>query len=94
MELVVFVLAAAMVLGGALGVVTRANPVHAAMSLVLTLFGIAVMFVSHNVRISHPQVAPWTAQLLNLPMHTSVRWLVPSSAPTYLLSKSPPYFFW
>ncbi len=48
MELVVFVLAAAMVLGGALGVVTRANPVHAAMSLVLTLFGIAVMFVSHN----------------------------------------------
>lgn len=48
MELVVFVLAAAMVLGGALGVVTRSNPVHAAMSLVLTLFGIAVMFVSHN----------------------------------------------
>ncbi|MEY3265814.1 MAG: NADH-quinone oxidoreductase subunit [Actinomycetota bacterium] len=37
-----------MVLGGALGVVTRSNPVHAAMSLVLTLFGIAVMFVSHN----------------------------------------------
>ena len=48
MELVVFVLAAAMVLGGALGVVTRSNPVHAAMSLVPTLFGIAVMFVSHN----------------------------------------------
>jgi NADH-quinone oxidoreductase subunit J len=48
MELVVFVLAAAMVLGGALGVITRSNPVHAALSLVLTLFGIAVMFVSHN----------------------------------------------
>lgn len=48
MELFVFVVAAAMVLGGALGVVTRSNPVHAAMSLVLTLFGIAVMFVSHN----------------------------------------------
>lgn len=48
MELVVFVLAAAMVLGGALGVITRSNPVHAALSLVLTLFGIAVMFVSHD----------------------------------------------
>lgn len=48
MELFVFVVAAAMVLGGALGVVTRSNPVHAAMSLVLTLFGIAVMFVSHD----------------------------------------------
>lgn len=48
MELLVFVLAAAMVLSGALGVITRSNPVHAALSLVLTLFGIAVMFVSHN----------------------------------------------
>lgn len=48
MELLVFVLAAAMVLAGALGVITRSNPVHAALSLVLTLFGIAVMFVSHN----------------------------------------------
>ncbi len=48
MELLVFVLSAAMVLGGALGVVTRNNPVHAALSLVLTLFGIAVMFISHD----------------------------------------------
>lgn len=48
MELFVFVAAATMVLVGALGVVTRSNPVHAAMSLVLTLFGIAVMFVAHN----------------------------------------------
>lgn len=48
MELVVFVLAAAMVLGGAIGVITRSNPVHAALSLVLTLFGVAVMFVSHE----------------------------------------------
>lgn len=48
MELVVFVLAAAMVLGGAIGVITRSNPVHAALSLVLTLFGIAVMFVAQN----------------------------------------------
>ncbi|MEI8285809.1 MAG: NADH-quinone oxidoreductase subunit J [Actinomycetes bacterium] len=48
MELIVFVLAAAMVLGGAIGVITRSNPVHAALSLVLTLFGVAVMFVSHE----------------------------------------------
>lgn len=48
MELVVFVLAAAMVLVGALGVILRSNPVHAALSLVLTLFGIAVMFVAQE----------------------------------------------
>ena len=46
MELVVFVIASAMVLAGALGVVLRSNPVHAALSLVLTLFGIAVHFVA------------------------------------------------
>jgi NADH-quinone oxidoreductase subunit J len=46
MELVVFVLASAMVLGGALGVVLMSNPVHAALSLVLTLFGVAVHFVA------------------------------------------------
>jgi len=46
MELLVFVLASAMVIVGALGVVLRSNPVHAALSLVLTLFGIAVHFVS------------------------------------------------
>jgi NADH-quinone oxidoreductase subunit J len=45
-ELLVFVLASAMVLIGAIGVVTRSNPVHAALSLVLTLFGIAVHFVA------------------------------------------------
>jgi NADH-quinone oxidoreductase subunit J len=48
MELVVFVLAGAICLGGALGVVTSANPVHAALSLVATLFGIAVLFVAQE----------------------------------------------
>lgn len=48
MELVVFVLAAAMVLVGAIGVIVRSNPVHAALSLVLTLFGIAVLFVAQE----------------------------------------------
>ena len=46
MEMVVFVIATIMVLAGAIGVVTRSNPVHAALSLVLTLFGIAVHFVA------------------------------------------------
>jgi NADH-quinone oxidoreductase subunit J len=48
MELFVFICSAAMVIAGALGVVLRSNPVHAALSLVLTLFGIAVMFVSQQ----------------------------------------------
>jgi len=45
-DMVVFVLASAMVLAGAVGVIVRANPVHAALSLVLTLFGVAVHFVA------------------------------------------------
>jgi NADH-quinone oxidoreductase subunit J len=46
MEMVVFILASAMVLAGAVGVIGYANPVHAALSLVLTLFGVAVHFVA------------------------------------------------
>jgi len=46
MELIVFLVAAVMVIGGALGVVAMRNPVYAALSLVLTLFGVAVHFVS------------------------------------------------
>ena len=48
MELVVFVVASAMVIGGALGVILRRHPVHAALSLVLTLFGVAVHFVAQQ----------------------------------------------
>ena len=46
MELLVFILASAMVIAGALGVVLRSHPVHAALSLILTLFGVAVHFVA------------------------------------------------
>jgi len=46
MELLVFILASAMVLVGAIGVITRSHPVHAALSLILTLFGVAVHFVA------------------------------------------------
>ena len=44
-EVLVFVACAAVVLGGAIGVVASSNPVHSALSLVATLFGIAVLFV-------------------------------------------------
>ena len=50
MALVVFIAAAVMVLGGALGVILRPNPVHAALSLILTLFGIAVLFVAQDAQ--------------------------------------------
>jgi NADH-quinone oxidoreductase subunit J len=48
-ELVVFVIAGAICIGGALGVVLNRNPVHAALSLVATLFGVAVLFVAQEV---------------------------------------------
>jgi NADH-quinone oxidoreductase subunit J len=42
----VFAVAAAIVLAGAIGVVVARNPVHSALMLVMTLFGIAVLFVN------------------------------------------------
>jgi NADH-quinone oxidoreductase subunit J len=47
-ELFVFFAAGAICLGGALGVVLNRNPVHAALSLVATLFGIAVLFIAQE----------------------------------------------
>jgi NADH-quinone oxidoreductase subunit J len=47
-ELVVFVVAGGICLGGAVGVVLNSNPVHAALSLVATLFGIAVLFIAQE----------------------------------------------
>ena len=46
MELLVFIVASMMVIGGAIGVIIYRHPVHAALSLVLTLFGVAVHFVA------------------------------------------------
>ena len=48
MQLVVFICAGLMILAGAIGVITRSHPVHAALSLILTLFGVAVMYVSQE----------------------------------------------
>jgi NADH-quinone oxidoreductase subunit J len=47
-DFVVFALAAVIVLGGALGVVLSRNAVHAALMLVMTLFGVAVLFVAQE----------------------------------------------
>tara|TARA_B110000014_G_scaffold257837_1_gene243021 strand:- start:548 stop:1285 length:738 start_codon:yes stop_codon:yes gene_type:complete len=46
MEAVTFFIAAAVVLTGACGVVLLKNPVHAALSLVGTLFGVAIHFIN------------------------------------------------
>jgi NADH-quinone oxidoreductase subunit J len=47
-DMAVFVLSAVIILAGALGVVLSRNPVHAALMLVMTLFGVAVLFVAQE----------------------------------------------
>ncbi len=44
----VFTAAAVIVIAGAVGVVLARNPVHSALMLVMTLFGVAVLFVSQE----------------------------------------------
>ncbi len=48
MDWFVFVVAGAAVLAGALGVILARNPVHSALMLVMTLFGVAVLFVAQE----------------------------------------------
>lgn len=43
-----FTVAAVAILAGAFGVILSSNPVHSALMLVMTLFGIAVLFVSQQ----------------------------------------------
>ena len=45
---VVFVTAALLILIGAVGVISVRNPVHAALCLIMTLFGVAVAFVAQS----------------------------------------------
>ena len=47
-EMLTFLLAGAVCLAGALGVVLFRNPVHNALSLVATLFGVAVLFIAQE----------------------------------------------
>ncbi len=45
-EIIVFAVCAAIVLVGAVGVIAARNPVHSALFLIQTLFGMAVLFIS------------------------------------------------
>jgi NADH-quinone oxidoreductase subunit J len=47
-DILVFAASAAVILVGSVGVVTSRNPVHAALSLVMTLFGVAVLFIEQQ----------------------------------------------
>ncbi len=47
-DLLVFVTAAALIVVGALGVISVHNPVHAALSLIVTLFGVALSFLEQS----------------------------------------------
>jgi NADH-quinone oxidoreductase subunit J len=47
-SILVFVTAALLILVGAVGVITLKNPVHSALSLIMTLFGVAVAFVAQG----------------------------------------------
>ena len=47
-DIMTFVICAVIVLSGGIGVVMSRNAVHAALSLVLTLFGIAVLFIEQH----------------------------------------------
>lgn len=47
-SVLVFVTAALLILVGAIGVISMKNPVHAALSLIMTLFGVAIAFVAQS----------------------------------------------
>ncbi len=47
-DTIVFVVGAIVIIAGALGVILSRNPVHSALMLIMTLFGIAVLFVAQE----------------------------------------------
>jgi NADH-quinone oxidoreductase subunit J len=66
-ELIVFVIAGAIVLAGAAGVIVSRNPVHAALSLVASLFGMAVLFVAQEAHLlAAVQVIVYTGAIVVL----------------------------
>jgi NADH-quinone oxidoreductase subunit J len=67
MHTTVFAISALIVLLGALGVVFSRNPVHSALSLVATFFGIAVLFVNLNAQLlAAVQVIVYTGAIVVL----------------------------
>lgn len=66
-EAVTFWICALIVLGGAFGVIWSRNPVHAALSLVATLFGVAVLFLNQNAQLlAAVQVIVYTGAIVVL----------------------------
>jgi len=67
METAVFIVCALVVLAGGLGVVSARNPVHAALSLVATLFGVAVLFLNMGAQfLAVVQVIVYTGAIVVL----------------------------
>jgi NADH-quinone oxidoreductase subunit J len=67
LEAAIFVVCAVIVLSGALGVVLSRNPVHSALSLVATLFGIAVLFLNEDAQLlAAVQVIVYTGAIVVL----------------------------
>jgi NADH-quinone oxidoreductase subunit J len=66
-ESVIFWVCALIVLGGAFGVIWSSNPVHSALSLVATLFGVAVLFLNLNAQLlAAVQVIVYTGAIVVL----------------------------
>ncbi len=66
-DIVTFAVAGAIVLAGAVGVVVARNPVHAALMLVMTLFGVAVLFVlQHDDFLAAVQVIVYAGAIVVL----------------------------
>lgn len=66
-DAITFAVAAVICVVGALGVVLMRNPVHAALSLVMTLFGVAVLFVEEDAQfLAAVQVIVYTGAIVVL----------------------------
>jgi NADH-quinone oxidoreductase subunit J len=66
-ETAVFIVCAVIVLSGGLGVIVSRNPVHSALSLVATLFGIAVLFLNQDAQLlAAVQVIVYTGAIVVL----------------------------
>ena len=50
-DLIVFLAAALVIVAGGIGVISYRNPVHSALSLVMTMFGIATLFIEQNAQL-------------------------------------------
>lgn len=67
MENAVFIVCAVIVLSGGIGVVVSRSPVHSALSLIATLFGIAVLFLNQQAQLlAAVQVIVYTGAIVVL----------------------------